>query len=533
MCKETSRIRRSRSRATSSTNSVQVTPQMCVNPRANTRMGRRLWRVFFAAFGSLLSLVLFAGSLTAQVSMRIDHIDTARWVEESTIRFFVDLLDHDNRVIPNLQPNDIEVYVGEASKPLTGSVRVRQFREIPDGVAVAILMAAHNAYVPHLMDDGAGESALPEVFELQKLGVRQFIGKLEEGDRVAIFMYDQATLTTIDSFSSNFRQADDAVERNARVRPPVLDDGGRRPQLHAPNLVRNLTNIIENRFADEVDLPRRRILLLMSDGLDRSSGNPQRLERQIADLCERAQDYDIAVFAIGFSLGDQSNLRYLREISTRTGGAYREIDYEDASRIPDVFSDIGDEIKRQYVIDFTSDELRGGQSHRFRLMADTMGRTVPAIYDRSVRLAEKPFDWGRLLLVIGLLVGCLLAFFLIFKIVKWIANRPAPVEEYEEYTGPSRGRLTILKGPHAGEEHHLVADLTTIGSMPGNDICLGDDSAVSKRHAGIKIDDMRYELADFGSTNHTFVNGRKINKQFLRDGDVIRVGDTEVSFNLK
>ena len=28
---------------TSSTNSVQVTPQMCVNPRANTRMGRRLW----------------------------------------------------------------------------------------------------------------------------------------------------------------------------------------------------------------------------------------------------------------------------------------------------------------------------------------------------------------------------------------------------------------------------------------------------------------------------------------------------------
>ncbi len=43
MCKETSRIRRSRSRATSSTNSVQVTLQMCVNPRANPRMGRRLW----------------------------------------------------------------------------------------------------------------------------------------------------------------------------------------------------------------------------------------------------------------------------------------------------------------------------------------------------------------------------------------------------------------------------------------------------------------------------------------------------------
>ncbi len=28
---------------TPSTNSVQVTPQMCVNPRANLRMRRRLW----------------------------------------------------------------------------------------------------------------------------------------------------------------------------------------------------------------------------------------------------------------------------------------------------------------------------------------------------------------------------------------------------------------------------------------------------------------------------------------------------------
>ncbi len=43
MCKETSRIRRSRSSATASANSVQVTPQMCVNPSANPWMGRRLW----------------------------------------------------------------------------------------------------------------------------------------------------------------------------------------------------------------------------------------------------------------------------------------------------------------------------------------------------------------------------------------------------------------------------------------------------------------------------------------------------------
>jgi pSer/pThr/pTyr-binding forkhead associated (FHA) protein len=44
---------------------------------------------------------------------------------------------------------------------------------------------------------------------------------------------------------------------------------------------------------------------------------------------------------------------------------------------------------------------------------------------------------------------------------------------------------------------------------------------------------MRYELADFNSTSGTWVNGRKINKQFLKDGDEIRIGNTEMTFTLK
>jgi hypothetical protein len=87
-------------------------------------------------------------------------------------------------------------------------------------------------------------------------------------------------------------------------------------------------------------------------------------------------------------------------------------------------------------------------------------------------------------------------------------------------------------GPLAGELFHLTEDVTTIGRIDGNAIVIQDD-AVSKRHAGIKIEDMRYELADFNSTSGTWVTGRKINKQFLKDGDEIRIGNTEMTFTLK
>ena len=83
-----------------------------------------------------------------------------------------------------------------------------------------------------------------------------------------------------------------------------------------------------------------------------------------------------------------------------------------------------------------------------------------------------------------------------------------------------------------GTEFYLTEDVTTIGRMDGNDIVL-EGAGISQRHAGIKIEDMRFELADFGSTNGTLVNGNKITKQFLRDNDKIVIGDCEIRFTLK
>jgi hypothetical protein len=90
-------------------------------------------------------------------------------------------------------------------------------------------------------------------------------------------------------------------------------------------------------------------------------------------------------------------------------------------------------------------------------------------------------------------------------------------------------RLEVRSGPLAGRVVPLDAEITTIGSIEGNSVVL-PDSAVSKKHAGIRLADGRFELADLGSTNGVFVNGARTPKKQLEDGDLVQIGLSEIVF---
>jgi hypothetical protein len=67
----------------------------------------------------------------------------------------------------------------------------------------------------------------------------------------------------------------------------------------------------------------------------------------------------------------------------------------------------------------------------------------------------------------------------------------------------------------------------TIGRSPENNIVIGDPK-VSRHHLQIILDDYgNFRIADFGSSNGTFVNGRRIfGEATLNPDDIIRIGDT-------
>ena len=68
-------------------------------------------------------------------------------------------------------------------------------------------------------------------------------------------------------------------------------------------------------------------------------------------------------------------------------------------------------------------------------------------------------------------------------------------------------------------------DALTIGRSRDNSIVL-DDMLVSRRHLRITADDEGLLLEDLGSRNGTYVNGRRVERAHLQEGDRIGVGGT-------
>lgn len=88
--------------------------------------------------------------------------------------------------------------------------------------------------------------------------------------------------------------------------------------------------------------------------------------------------------------------------------------------------------------------------------------------------------------------------------------------------------LVVLAGPRSGMSFPLRDGVHELGRDTGSDIVLGDD-AVSRRHAVLTVsEDVR--VADAGSTNGTFVAGRRIGDAVvLEPGVPLAIGDSVVT----
>lgn len=89
-------------------------------------------------------------------------------------------------------------------------------------------------------------------------------------------------------------------------------------------------------------------------------------------------------------------------------------------------------------------------------------------------------------------------------------------------------RLVIRKGEAAGRDHALGGECV-VGRHPEATFVI-DDHLMSRRHYRVFQQGGVWLVEDLGSTNGTLVNGRKMVRQPLVDGDLIRSGSTEVQF---
>lgn len=103
--------------------------------------------------------------------------------------------------------------------------------------------------------------------------------------------------------------------------------------------------------------------------------------------------------------------------------------------------------------------------------------------------------------------------------------------------GPAPARPGTLRGPRLSGRladgrfgEFALAVKTTLGRHPANTLRLVDRE-VSKEHASIERIGNAFLLRDLGSSNGTFVNGRRVRELRLRDGDEIALGNSRLVFH--
>jgi predicted nucleic acid-binding Zn-ribbon protein len=79
---------------------------------------------------------------------------------------------------------------------------------------------------------------------------------------------------------------------------------------------------------------------------------------------------------------------------------------------------------------------------------------------------------------------------------------------------------------------HVLARRTRIGRGPDNEIVL-DTKHVSRYHAVLLAGPVHTSVEDLNSTNGVFVNGRRVARQVLKDGDRVTIGRTQYRYTVR
>jgi two-component system, cell cycle response regulator len=94
-------------------------------------------------------------------------------------------------------------------------------------------------------------------------------------------------------------------------------------------------------------------------------------------------------------------------------------------------------------------------------------------------------------------------------------------------TGDERAYIIVLAGQNVGEMYKVSDAQITLGRGGGADVRLVDEG-ISRFHCRIKVEGDHLYLEDLQSRNGTFLNGERIARRKLEDGDKIQLGRTTV-----
>jgi hypothetical protein len=88
-------------------------------------------------------------------------------------------------------------------------------------------------------------------------------------------------------------------------------------------------------------------------------------------------------------------------------------------------------------------------------------------------------------------------------------------------------RFEVVHATGASHEVELQGTVATLGRDPTCDLVLNDPKC-SRRHAVLEAGPQGIAIRDSGSANGIYLNGRKIERSALKEGDVVKLGDSSI-----
>jgi hypothetical protein len=107
-----------------------------------------------------------------------------------------------------------------------------------------------------------------------------------------------------------------------------------------------------------------------------------------------------------------------------------------------------------------------------------------------------------------------------------------PGQEAAAPSSATRAYLLVQTDGAPPVQFDLGGALISIGRASDNDVIV-DDALVSRHHCQLKLQHGAYSFADLGSRNGSFVNGQPVSEIALGPGDRIRIGSTDIEFQVR
>lgn len=97
---------------------------------------------------------------------------------------------------------------------------------------------------------------------------------------------------------------------------------------------------------------------------------------------------------------------------------------------------------------------------------------------------------------------------------------------------PEGDKRLLIRTDADSEVVHVLGRKTSVGRTPDNDLQI-DAKYISRHHAVILAGPAHTIIEDLNSTNGVLVNGRRITRQTLKDGDAVVIGKTVFRFAVR